>query len=495
MKYIFLLCLFLLTACGKDSGFVPVAPGDNCEPKAVAEAGGDQYLELGNTDVAQLGSDKFPSGLKFKWDGPEGLDSYDSSNPYFYAKVPGDFLFTLTVTSDKCGGKAIDYAMIHVLAEPKKGNAETIRSRDRFGKLQTYFLGYRPTLLKNKTPVVHMGTGVFGIKKGFPDEMNLRPPQFHVNRQPNGSCWAEGCRSAAEATYFYVTKVWEWLSAQNVINCSGDGSAAGGGQISTGWLVKFGLVREKDDPYNGYDHRCDKNIQPFFKAKRDFHVGDKNGNDPQWPDLVQAMNEFGAGEICGSASSLGNGGWVSNPGTGGTNHCYSTFGYAPGEKYGKPAGPYLRVMNSWGGEGKDEWGIKGEGYYRIAPDGVKIRSSVMTENKFIDMGSPCPPPVIEGGEKTIRQVPGTPQFVMIGKPATVGQTYLWDNGSMLKNPKSVNDAQVLAQPPHTLDFKVTTKNSCAEAHAIWTVHVVEDIGGHLFEMTATGPREIKNASW
>lgn len=497
MKYVLLACLLLLAACGKDGG--PTNQQGVCEPQAVADSGGDWYLELGNTDVAQLGVGPAVHGLKYTWKGPDGLSDYHSAQPYFFATKPGDFHFELTVTSDKCGGSATSLAVIHVLDEPKMdaGNM-SVKIKDRFGIERTYNTGYAPSRFPKRTTYVHIPKAGYGPFRGAPepDELDFTPPNFLVHQQPEGSCWAEGASSSGTANVWYFFKELWRVSAQRIIDCSGFGSAHGGGQIATGDFKKpKGLVDEAVYTYDGHDHKCDLSKSIFRRqALRTFEITSESGGEPSVLDHKHAMIAFGSPEVCGAAGVMGNGDWRENVGTGGTNHCYARFLFLMGEKHGHAAGFYFGEQNSWGkgwGGGKDLHA--GQGAYRVADaSGKWLRTSIETEHSYFEMDNPCPPPVLDGArmkERTIRQQPGNPQFVFIGPDSRVDQTYQWDHVADIKGASNV--AQVFASPVHTTQFKVTANNKCAEAHAFVTVHVIEDLGGHVFEITEHGPKEIQ----
>lgn len=502
MKHILFLSLLLLAACGKDTGLIQ--NGSGCDPLAIVDkSGGNQWLEIGNTDVAQLGEDPV-DGNKYLWTGPDGLSDYHVAQPFFTATRAGDFVFTLKVT-DKCGNSSLSDAIMHVLDEPKMSEGSlSIKIKDRFGRWNTFGTGYVPSRIPERKTYVHMPKAGYGAFAGqaLPKEFNITPPNFLVHTQPNGSCWAEASSSAATANVWYFFKELWRVSTQRIIDCSGYGTASGGGQISTGDFLKpKGLVDEAVYQYNGYDHKCDLAKSIFRRqAIRHFEITNATGGAPSATDHKQAMVAFGAPEVCGAAGVMGDGSkWYANPGFGNTNHCYARFSYWLGELHGQTPGTYWGEQNSWGitrfGGAKDM--PPGQAPYRVEDEnGKAIKSSIETEHKYFELDNPCPPPIVDGGrDKTIRQVPGTPQFVRIGTPGLVGQTYLWDHVSDLKDPKSAIQAQVYASPGHTTKFTLTAKNSCAEAHTFVTVHVIEDIGGHLFEMTELGPKAIKSAAW
>lgn len=468
------IAMLMLAACGREVIYVdkdgkPVTPED-CTPKPVTDSGSVYYIAKGPgapiPDSVQIGI-QLENGLESRFEPGDGLSNPNAAQPI--ASPDTTTTYVQTVRNPRCNLEAKGAITVIVLKEGKKDQGFVVIGGKKY---PTGYNDFYRFLNEYRATYLHMGTGYYASTRFQPEEHNLRPPQFHVNSQPAGSCWSEGARSGGEATYYYVTKKWEWISTQRIIDCSGFGSAAGGGQIAVDDFINHGLVREADYPYNGHDNRCKKDVAAFTKAKRTFIVRDKNGNFPTWPDIKQAMLEFGAGEICGSAGSLGDGGWVANPGGGPTNHCYSAFGYAKGELHGQPAGEYLRVMNSW----SSGWGISGEGYYRISKDGIKITSNVMTENKWIDLGSPCPPPKVDAGpDKTILQVPGMPEVVEVGVAPEIDQTYEWKIISGDTNPSIFKSSPLLSKalvkPSKTTRLQLNAKNACAEAHAEVTIHV------------------------
>lgn len=487
------LALFIfslaLSACGPQGSADGTKPADGCLPIAVADTGGDVYFtpDPVQSKISRLGTPGLP-GMDYEWSPKEGLS--DSRVPQPYVKAPEDrVVYTLRVTS-RCN-TAVANARVVMLKE-FKGPIQKVRAQDNKGVFHDYPTGYNPGFLEHyRGQHLHMPKGGIFKKqahKAFPEEFNQTPPNFHVNRQPNGSCWAEGARSAAEAALFYVAGKQIHISTQRIIDCSGFGSAASGGQISIDdFLAPKGVVYEADYPYTGRDGRCNKSAPFREQSKQNYFIRSASGGSPEWDDMKNAFMEYGAGEICGSASSLRNGGWVSNPGNGGTNHCYSANGWLKGELHGQEAGEYIIVQNSWGAD----WGTKGQGYYKIAPDGKKIRSSVMTENKFPSFGSPCPPPVVDPGkDKTITLLDGRPNSVYIGTPALPGQSYLWSPEYDSAN-KILSDARIaepIASPSRTTKYKIVARREATaqcpalEASSEMTVHVYRETGNLLMEI-------------
>lgn len=473
--FIIFVALVYLVGCGKEIIYInsdgkPVNPGE-CLPKPVADAGPDMYIAHGEgapiADEAQIGT-KLPEGLTATWEPADDLSDPHAAQPI--ASPERTTLYTLTVRSPKCGTEAKSAMTVHVLKEGKRAGYDEIVIDG-----EKYFTGYNDAfrfVQHYRATYLHMGTGYYGLKMGdLPEELDLTPPGFHVNRQPRGSCWAEGARSCAEATYHYVTKKHEHVSTQRVIDCSGFGSAASGGQIAVKDMVTHGLVREADYPYTGYDARCKKDVAAFHKANRHFFLKGASGGDPTWEEMKAAHVAFGASEDCGNAGAMRSGGWVKTAGGGGTNHCYGGFGY---RKHPTEGWECKLEQNSWGtGWGGGEKMAPGQGCYGTDSDGVK--GNIVAEIAFLDMGSPCPPPKADAGpDKTILQIPGLPQHVKIGTPRVGTQTYKWSVLSGDTGPSVIDDADIaetIVRPQRTTRFKLTVTNECATAHAEVTVHV------------------------
>lgn len=252
-----------------------------------------------------------------------------------------------------------------------------------------FHTGYKP--LKGLKKSVHyfpfhLGAHAF---EAAPEELDYRLLAGEVFEQQCGDCWAQGAKSAFEGVVALRDNASINISPQFIIDCSGFGSC-NGGYISVEVFKKLGAVYESEYPYKGFTQKCKYNGPYHQKAEK---TGSVNLTAA---DLKRALMELGPMEICGSASALGNGGWVSKNASGATNHCYALFGWLRGEKYGKPAGDYWIIKNSWG----KGWGDKGWGYYRL---GDNITSGdVITEASFIDYKAQCTPqPKADAGEDGI----------------------------------------------------------------------------------------------
>ncbi len=252
------------------------------------------------------------------------------------------------------------------------------------------FTGYHPSKEQYEGANFDNFSGHRGEE--IPDEYDMRKfTNTPMRRQVAGDCWAQGGTAALEYTVSWLDKISTAFSVQDVIECSGFGSARGGGQISVSYFEKDGIAEAADYPYTGRDGRCRNDVKRTAKVRSTGYLRGTDGKAPTWPDFQIAVMKTGALEICGSASALGNGGWVEGNRGGSTNHCYTLVGWLDGAKNGKKAGSYAIVHNSWG----DQWGDKGFGYYLLTTDGVNLRGSVITESKWIDYKDPLPPGPVE----------------------------------------------------------------------------------------------------
>lgn len=443
----------------------------DCEPKPVAEPGGDQYLILKEDmpNFVFIGTPEV-DGTQYEWSPKAGLDEPKSA--ITIAHPEKTTIYTLTV-KNKCG-VAKAPVTVHVLKEQKFSDGQfTVKAKNKFGVEEEYQTGYIPSPLEHyRAQYLHMPKGGFGgVRAARDEELELTPPAFHVNRQPNGSCWAEGARSAAEAGLFYIMKKQIHVSTQRIIDCSGFGSAKFGGQISIDdFLAPNGVVYEADYPYTGHDAKCKKDAPFRERAERTYIVRSDDGGKPKNDDIKNALKAFGMMEVCGSAGALGSGGWDSEPNSGSVNHCWAHFGIKRGELHGQPAGDYHVFQNSWGGNWGGGQGLKpGQGAYRLAVNGTDIKGSLLVENKVAVFGTPCPPPVADGGpDKTLILAPGFPKAVRIGTPAKAGQTYSWSPSDTLDNALI---AEPIASPVRTTVYTVETKNECATVSSKVTVRV------------------------
>ena len=246
------------------------------------------------------------------------------------------------------------------------------------------FTGFKPTL------DFYRGRKVINIEVDpnvtLPKNLDYRKfSHSPVRGQVQGSCWAEGNVSATELNWNAVLGTKLVFAVDDVIQCSGFGSARRGGQLSMEYNLKEGLAFEEDYPYTGRDGKCRKDVERHYPLLEVAFLRGAKGGFVTEPELMAAVNKYGAMEVCGSASSLGSGGRQDNPRRGSTNHCYAYGGYLWGPDMGWLEGYYHLIKNSWGdGSGSElsngrSWGDKGWGMYRLSRNGVKLEGSVITE--------------------------------------------------------------------------------------------------------------------
>lgn len=218
-----------------------------------------------------------------------------------------------------------------------------------------------------------------------------------VRGQIQGSCWAEGAGSAFELNWNAVMLTKVIFSVQDIIDCSGFGTAKNGGQLSLEYALN-GLAYESDYKYTGRDGRCNKTVDRHLPLQQVAVLRGENGGFPTEPELLTAFLTYGAMEVCGSASALGNGGRQDTIRSGVTNHCYAYGSAIPGKSKGWLDVWYHGIKNSWGdGQNtalnlsKGNWGDKGWGDYKLSNNGSKISGSVITEI-MIGYAGPLVPP-------------------------------------------------------------------------------------------------------
>lgn len=266
------------------------------------------------------------------------------------------------------------------------------------------FTGYRPSYRHYDGAVFRSFNDFSGRTAGtpIPDELDYRKlAQSPVRGQQAGDCWAQGGVSAFEFTVNAADRVSRIFSVQDVIDCSGFGSARSGGQLSMKHFEKGGAY-EAEYPYQGRDTRCKISVARHEKAIKSFYLRGADGKFPVLQEIQRAIMETGALEVCGSAGALGSGGRQDNVRNGSVNHCYGLVGWFQGKPLGWLDATYLIIKNSWGdGSGSDlsndrDWGDNGYGYYPLAKaDGVHLKGSVITELQGVEYKPLLPPGPIE----------------------------------------------------------------------------------------------------
>ena len=118
---------------------------------------------------------------------------------------------------------------------------------------------------------------------------NRLPP---VNRQAWNDCWAQGTVGVLESLLKIQFGIDTRMSVQQVISCSGEGSAANGGYFAHAYHQSRGGVTEATFPYVGRDVRCKTGISGEHYLARWGYVGQKN-RAPTVNEIKQAMMEHG----------------------------------------------------------------------------------------------------------------------------------------------------------------------------------------------------------
>jgi C1A family cysteine protease len=171
-----------------------------------------------------------------------------------------------------------------------------------------------------------------------------------IRRQVNGDCWAQGTTAVLEGVVKAATGVSDPLSVQEIISCSGDGSAAGGGYFAHDYQQSHGQSVEADFPYKGYDVRCKRGLVPKYRLKAWGYVG-AHGRSATNDEIKQAMMQHGVlGTTIYANRALSNyhGGVFHGCGHGGTNHIEVLVGWNDKMQDGTSTAGVWHVRNSWG---------------------------------------------------------------------------------------------------------------------------------------------------
>jgi C1A family cysteine protease len=167
-----------------------------------------------------------------------------------------------------------------------------------------------------------------------------------VKQQAANDCWAQGTIGVLESLVKIHLRLETDLSVQQVISCSGSGSARSGGYFANDYLVKKGAVSSGDYPYVGRDTVCKKSLRPLYRLSRWGYVGSQ-GSRPTTTEMKQAIMEHGPiGVTLTANSALQNfqgSGVFSGCAKGQTNHIEVIVGWDDTE-----GGGVWFVRNSWG---------------------------------------------------------------------------------------------------------------------------------------------------
>lgn len=189
-----------------------------------------------------------------------------------------------------------------------------------------------------------------------------------VRRQANNDCWAQGTTGVLENLVKIANPgVEELLAVQQVISCSGMGTASRGGNFALNYYKKVGGVPEADFPYVGRDVGCKTGLKAKVKYRvKDWGYVGARGRSPKSSEVKQAMMEHGVLGITIAANSAlsrhTGGGLFTGCSGGGTNHIEVFTGWNDEfESNGKIVSDVFEVRNSWG----ESHGEKGYAYMKF----------------------------------------------------------------------------------------------------------------------------------
>lgn len=168
-----------------------------------------------------------------------------------------------------------------------------------------------------------------------------------VNRQANNDCWAQGTVGVLESLMKIAYGIDTKMSVQEIISCSGDGSAANGGYFAHDYHQKHGGVSETAFPYVGRDVRCKSGLRAEQYLSQWGYVGAR-GRSPSVTEIKQAILEHGpVGATITANRALQRftgDGVFTGCSNGGTNHIVVIVGWNDDE--GSKGVWFMR--NSWG---------------------------------------------------------------------------------------------------------------------------------------------------
>ncbi|OAY73105.1 Ananain [Ananas comosus] len=181
------------------------------------------------------------------------------------------------------------------------------------------------------------------------------PLRAAVDWRTKGSCWAFAAVATVESIYKIKKGVLKSLSEQQVLDCSGGGTCAGGSRNKAfNFIVaNKGLTTEANYPYKGSKGVCDKNKLSDHAA---YITGYRSVPKNSEAELMKAVNNQPVSVGVNAKPWHHYTGGIFNEACGpNVTHGVAVVGY--GEESGKK---YWIIKNSWG----TKWGESG--YMRIA---------------------------------------------------------------------------------------------------------------------------------
>jgi C1A family cysteine protease len=167
-----------------------------------------------------------------------------------------------------------------------------------------------------------------------------------INFQKAGDCWAQGTVGVLESLIKINHGVEEKMSVQEIISCSGSGSAARGGYFAHEYHKVKGGADEAQFPYTARDIRCKAGLQPKYHLKAWGYIGAQNRR-PTTIEMKKALMEHGPIGVTitanGALQRFSGSGVFKGCSNGGTNHIEVIVGWDDSE-----GGGVWFVRNSWG---------------------------------------------------------------------------------------------------------------------------------------------------
>ncbi len=168
------------------------------------------------------------------------------------------------------------------------------------------------------------------------------------NQDGCGSCWAFATIGAFEGSYLIRNKQSIDASEQEILNCSGAGSCAGG-WWAFDHLIAKGTARELDYPYTATDAACKASVATPYRAVAWGYVN--ASSKPSVAEIKSAVCTYGPLAVAVRVTPLFQaytGGVFNENDTGPINHGITLIGW-------DDATQAWLIKNSWG----DSWGMQG----------------------------------------------------------------------------------------------------------------------------------------
>lgn len=170
------------------------------------------------------------------------------------------------------------------------------------------------------------------------------------NQRACGSCWAFTALGAYESSYLIRNNIAIDASEQYVLNCATGNSNNDAGSCAGGWwmpvfeyLIKHGVAKEVDAPYQWTDQPCNNTVATPYRAVAWGFVK-PDGAIPSVAEMKQALIEYGplavAVRVTGAFQAY-TGGVFNEMAAGSINHGVTLIGWDDNK------GAWL-IKNSWG---------------------------------------------------------------------------------------------------------------------------------------------------